>query len=165
MKKIIFLLVLTCNTICLFAQNDSSDNYVKRFVSIPAIKINIVPDSTVFTNQNLRKNEPFILMFFNPDCDHCQKEIKELMAYKEELKGIQILMVSPAPYPAIKDFYEAFGLSSMPDVRIGQDINYKLGSIYQLKTYPSTFVYDNRGILAKAFVGNIGIPALIDAVK
>ena len=153
------------STIGLFAQKDTSDNYVNNFLAIPAIKINIVPDSTIFTNENLKKNTPFILMFFNPDCEHCQKETKELLAYKEELKGIQILMVSTASYPGIKDFYETYGLSSMPNIGLGQDINAKLGSIYKLKTFPSTYVYDNRGILAKAFVGNIGIPAILDAVK
>ena len=164
-KKIIFLLLLTKSTIGLFAQKDTSDNYVNRFITIPAIKINILPDSTLFTNENLKKNSPFVLMFFNPDCEHCQKETKELLAYKEELKGISILMVSPASYREIKDFYREFGLSSMSNIKIGQDVNYKLGSIYKLKTYPSVFVYDNRGILAKAFVGNIGIPAILDAIK
>jgi hypothetical protein len=53
----------------------------------------------------------------------------------------------------------------MPNVKLGQDVNYKLGSIYKLRTYPSIFVYDNKGTLAKAFVGNIGIPAILDAVK
>jgi len=158
-------LLLAGSTIGLFAQKDTTDNYVNRFLAIPAIKINIVPDSTVYTNVNLKKNTPFILMFFNPDCDHCQKETKELLAYKEELKDVQILMVSTASYPGIKDFYEAYGLSSMPNIKLGQDVNSKLGSIYQLRTYPSIFVYDNKGILAKAFVGNIGVPAILDAVK
>ena len=165
MKRILFLVLLAGGTNGLFAQKDTSDNYVNRFLAIPAIKINIVPDSTVFTNENLKKNTPFILMFFNPDCEHCQKETKELMAYKEELKGIQILMVSASPYKEIKDFYETYGLSSMPNIKLGQDVNSKLGSIYKLRTFPSIFVYDNRGTLAKAFVGNIGVPAILDAVK
>lgn len=165
MKKIILLLLITGVSTGLFAQKDTSDNYVNNFINIPAIKINTLPDSSLFTNENLKAYSPFVLMFFNPDCEHCQKETKELLAYKEELKGIQILMVSPAPYQEIKDFYQAYKLSSMPNIKLGQDINYKLGSIYQLKTYPSVFVYDKRGILAKAFVGNIGIPAIIDAVK
>ncbi len=149
----------------LFAQKDTSDNYVKRFETIPAFKINIVPDSALYSNENLKKNAPFMLMFFSPDCEHCQRETKELLAYKEELKGIQILMVSIASYREIKDFYETFQLSSMPNARLGQDVNLKLGSIYKLRTYPSVFVYDNNGNLAKAFVGNIGVPAILDAVK
>ena len=104
-------------------------------------------------------------MFFSPECEHCQKETKELLAYKEELKGIQILMVSALPYKEIKDFYETYGLAAMPNIKLGQDLNIKLGLIYKVRTFPSMYVYDKRGTLAKAFVGNIGVPALLDALK
>jgi thioredoxin-related protein len=104
-------------------------------------------------------------MFFSPDCEHCQKETKELMAYKEELKNIQILMVSPSSYAAVKEFYQEYTLSDMPNIKLGQDVNYALGSIFQLRTFPSMFVYDHTGKLAKAFVGNIGVPSILDAVK
>jgi thiol-disulfide isomerase/thioredoxin len=113
----------------------------------------------------LKKNSPVVVLFFSPDCDHCQRETKELLAYKEELKNIQILMVSSAPYPEVREFYETYHLSSMKNIRVGEDVNFKLGSIFKIRTYPSLFVYDQNGILAKAFVGNIGIPAILDAVK
>lgn len=148
-----------------FAQKDTADNYVNRFMSIPSIKVHIVPDSTVFTNENIQKQRPFVIMFFSPDCDHCQQETKELLAYKEELKGIQILMVSIASYADIKEFYNSYNLASMRNVTVGQDAGLKLGSIYRVRSYPSLFVYDQKGTLAKAFVGNIGIPAILDAVK
>ena len=165
MKHLLFLLLFAAGASHVKAQRDTADNYVNSFVFIPAISVNTVPDSTVYTNDNLKKNSPFILMFFSPDCEHCQKEIKELMAYKQELKDVQILMVSSAPYSDIKNFYETFGLTSMPNVRLGQDLNLKLARIYQVRTYPSMYVYDNRGTLAKAFVGNIGVQTIIDAVK
>ena len=165
LKYLIILSLLAASTGRLFAQKDTSDNYVNKFVAIPAIKTNTVPDSAVFTNENIKKNIPFILMFFNPDCEHCQKETKELLAYKEELKGVQILMLSSSDYPAIKEFYKSYGLSAMPGVKMGQDVNFRMGSLYKLRTYPSIFVYDHRGTLAKAFVGNIGIPAILEAVK
>ena len=149
----------------LFAQKDTTDNYVNKFISIPTFKINIVPDSSLFTNENLKKNKPFILMFFSPDCDHCQMETKELIAYKTELKDIQILMVSGAGFREINDFYNDFRLSAIPNIKLGQDVNLKLASIYKIRTYPSIYVYDYRGTLAKAFVGNIGVPAILDAVQ
>ena len=104
-------------------------------------------------------------MFFSPDCEHCQKETKELLAYKEELKNIQILMISTSSYSMIKQFYQEYALSTMPNIKLGNDLNYALGSIYQLRTFPSMFIYDQSGKLAKAFVGNIGVPAILDAVK
>ncbi len=147
------------------AQQPPLPNSLSKFETIPAFNIYTVPDSIAFANKNLQKNRPLVIMFFSPDCDHCQKETKELLAYKEELKNIQILMVSPSSYGAVKQFYEEYTLSAMPNIKLGNDINYALGSIYQLKTFPSIFIYDQFGKLAKAFVGNIGVPAILDAVK
>jgi thiol-disulfide isomerase/thioredoxin len=164
--KLVIISIAFIN-IALFAtaQNDTQPNSLSKFETIPAFNIYTVPDSIAFTNKNLLKNKPLIILFFSPDCEHCQKETKELLAYKEELKNIQILMVSPSSYPLIKQFYQEYGLSAMPNIKLGNDVNYTLGSIYQLRTFPSMFIYDQSGKLAKAFVGNIGVPAILDAVK
>jgi thiol-disulfide isomerase/thioredoxin len=164
-KKISLLLAFIGTVIMVQAQKDSSGNNLSKFETIPSFNIYTVPDSIGFSNKNLLKNKPFVLMFFSPDCEHCQKETKELMAYKEELKNIQILMVSPSSYAAVKEFYQEYTLSDMPNIKLGQDVNYALGSIFQLRTFPSMFVYDHTGKLAKAFVGNIGVPSILDAVK
>ena len=165
MKKI-SLLVLFIGSIAMgIAQNDQTAVGLLKYQTIPSFNIYTVPDSTSFSNKNLKKNKSFIIMFFSPDCDHCQKEIKELKAYKNELKDIQILMASPSSYAAVKEFYKEYALSEMPNIKLGQDVNFTLGSIYQLRTFPSIFIYDNTGKLAKAFVGNIGVPAILDALK
>ena len=74
-------------------------------------------------------------------------------------------MASPSSYAMVKQFYDEYGLSAMPNIKMGQDVNFVLGSIFQLRTFPSIFVYDQQGKLAKAFVGNIGVPAILNAVK
>jgi hypothetical protein len=75
-----------------------------------------------------------------------------------------MLMVSHHPLQEIKDFYQEYGLSSMANIKVGQDVNFKLGSIYKIRTYPSIFVYDHKATLAKAFVG-ISVYRHLDAVK
>ena len=104
-------------------------------------------------------------MFFNPDCEHCQKETKELLAYKEELKDIQIVMTSALPYKLIKDFYTEYNIASMTNIKMGQDVNYTLGTKYHPTRYPAIYVYDAAGNLAKVFAGNAGVPAIIEATK
>jgi thiol-disulfide isomerase/thioredoxin len=163
LKNYTFLLVLSLFTTGLFAQNQN--DYVNKFVSLPNISVHTLPDSAIFSSKNLPKNTPFLLMFFSPDCDHCHQQTNELLAYKKELKGVKILLLSVAPYEEIKKFYKDFGLASMPNVKVGQDKNFKLGLTYKVTTYPSIFLYDRRAILAKAFVGNIGVPAILDALK
>ena len=165
MKKTVFFLLFVCSNLLSFAQQDVTASTLSNIQDLPEFKIFTTPDSTGFTNDQLKKGKPVLLMFFSPDCDHCQKETKELLAYKQELKGIQIVMASPASYSLIKAFYQDYNIASMPNVKMGQDLNYSLGSKYRLRTYPSLFVYDAAGKLAKAFVGNVGVPAILDAVK
>ena len=104
-------------------------------------------------------------MFFSPDCEHCQKETKELLAYKNDLKSIQIIMLSPSNYPTLKQFYNEYGIAAMPNIRMAQDINYAFGSLYQIRTFPSLYVYNDAGKLLKAFVGNVSVPDILAAVK
>ncbi|MEO6720690.1 MAG: TlpA disulfide reductase family protein [Ferruginibacter sp.] len=147
------------------AQTDTANDYVNKFLTIPAFRINTAPDSSFYGNEQLKKNAPFMIMFFSPDCDHCQKQTKELLAYKNELKNIQIIMVSALPYNDSKNFYNEYGLASMPNVKLGTDPSYKLRQIYRLQPMPAMYVYDKNGTLAKAFVGNISVPSILDAVK
>ena len=165
MKKLSILAAFITGAIMVQAQIDSSAKNLSKFEKIPSFNMYIVPDSTSFSNKNLKTNKSLVIMFFSPDCEHCQKETRELLAYKNELKNIQILMASPSSYGMVKQFYEEYNLASMPNIKLGNDVNYALGSIYQLRTFPSIFVYDRTGKLAKAFVGNIGVPAILEALK
>lgn len=165
MKPLVLLCAFAVMAISTWAQADPAAATLKNIQHVPTFKIFTAPDSTEYTSESIKQNKPFVLMFFSPDCDHCQKEAKELLAYREELKHLPILMVSPAPFKEIKTFYQDYNIASMTNITMGQDLNYALGLKYQPRIYPSIFVYDSRGILAKVFAGNIGVPAILDAVK
>ena len=165
MKKSFLFILCWCIFAVSHAQQDATAAALSNIQHVPAFKIFTAPDSTAFTNEELKKNKPVVVMFFNPDCEHCQKETKELLAYKEELKDIQIVMTSALPYKLIKDFYTEYNIASMTNIKMGQDVNYKLGTKYHPTRYPAIYVYDAAGNLAKVFAGNIGVPAIIEATK
>lgn len=163
--KLLLLAIFTCCLQNSQAQGDPAATVLQNIQQLPSFTITRVPDSTAFSSETLQKGKPVIIMFFNPDCDHCQKEAKELVAYKEELKGIQIVMLSPASYTQVKTFYEAYNIAAMPNITMGLDVNYVMGLRYRPTNYPSLFIYDAAGKLAKAFVGNVGVLKIIDALK
>lgn len=164
-KKLSLFVIAAVCTIAANAQKDDDAARLQKIQHLPAFQIHTVPDSTIFKSEELKKNEPVIIMFFSPDCDHCQKETKELLAYKEELKNLQIVMVSHLEYNAIKTFYYDYNIASMPNIKIGHDKDFALSLQYRPKTYPGIYIYNAKGELAKAFVGNVGVPAILDAIK
>lgn len=147
------------------AQNNLQVSNTAKFETIPSFNIHTIPDSSNYSNKNIKRNKPFILMFFSPDCEHCQHEVKELIANKSKFKNIPILLLSPANYAEIKTFYKEFGVAKMPNITVAHDDNYTMSRLYQLKTFPTMFIYDRAGKLTKTFVSNVAIPDILKAVK
>ena len=163
MKRISLLLAFISITIITTAQ--SQTDFDIKYQTIPSFNIHKIPDSSSYSNKNIQKNKPFIVMFFSPDCDHCQKELKELMVNKKQFKNIPILMLSPANYGEIKKFYKDFSVSKMPNITVAHDDNMTLSKLYQLRTFPTMFVYNRMGRLVKTFISNVSIPDILQAVK
>ena len=45
--------------------------------TIPSFKITL-SNNTIFNAADLQKDKPLVLIYFDPDCDHCQKLMTEL---------------------------------------------------------------------------------------
>lgn len=165
MKKLILLaLILTAAQIT-FAQEDTSFNFLKN-TSIPDFAIAKAPDSVTVTKKDVvKRGHPFLLIFFSPDCEHCQKETKEFLAYKNELKDIQVLMVTPMPYVHVKQFYTDYNIDSLPNFTMGQDWAYHLGEKLRPHFFPTMLLYDKIGNYITAFTGNVPVPTIIAAFK
>ncbi len=153
MRKLFFtLLVIACSqTVC--AQVDTSLLYL-RFPTVPPFKIIRLPDSTAFTKDSLVKKKATIIIAFSPDCEHCRRETTELIAHIDLFKKAQIIMTSPIEYGYIKQFYEEFKIADYPNIIMGRDPGFYLGTFFKVRSYPSIFLYDKKGNFVQSFGGS-----------
>ncbi len=82
-----------------FAQEENTVNQLPEYITketIPDFTIFTSPDSAAFTNHDLKKNMPLILMIFSPNCGHCQHETQLIEKHNDRFKDAQILMVNLA---------------------------------------------------------------------
>lgn len=165
MKKIlsfsIALLFLTTTR----AQNDASASAAKDFNKLPEFQVTSVPDSVVFSGSSLKKDKPVVIILFNPDCEHCQHETKELLAWRQEIKDLQMVMVTTAAFDKAKEFYNDYNIASLTNIQMGCDIKYKLALLFRASSYPAIYIYDSKGALAKAYIGGASVQAILDAAK
>ena len=83
---------------------DSSRTPYLMDKKLPFFKM-MLTDSSLFYKSNLKKNRATIIIFFSPDCEHCQMETKELTASIKLFKKAQIIMASPLDYIILKKSY------------------------------------------------------------
>jgi len=153
MKKTLCLLLLLISFSRINAQHADT---VK---GIPHYKL-LNKDSTWITQDNLKKGKPVMIIYFSPDCSHCQRLTyefqeefkKEAKAGSKTLSHVQIVMATFAELKAIQVFYKDFGLSKYPNITVGTEGHtYGLLNFYHVTTTPYIAIYSKTGQLVKVF--------------
>jgi thioredoxin-related protein len=164
MKRNLFFLVLfTSISFTAFSQADTSLLYL-RFPTVPPFSIITAPDSIKFTKDDLQKKKPVMIMIFNPDCEHCQHETRELIAHMDLFKNIQIIMTSPLEYYYIKKFYDDYKIADYPNIIMGRDPGYYFGTFFHIRYFPAIFLYDKKGNFVAQFDGSVPVEKIAAAL-
>ncbi|WP_448700857.1 TlpA family protein disulfide reductase [Mucilaginibacter sp. AW1-3] len=153
MKRILLLLTLVFGLTTLKAQNTAN------ITNIPPFKI-LSKDSAFITPANLKKGKPVMIVYFAPDCTHCQHFTEELKSEMdgEKKKGIntlrntQIVMVTFTAVLNMKLFYINYELAKYPNIMMGTEgTTYTVLRYYNVKNTPYIAVYGKNGKLVKGF--------------
>ncbi|RYY36214.1 MAG: redoxin domain-containing protein [Sphingobacteriaceae bacterium] len=133
---------------------------------IPPFKL-LTVEGKLFTEQDLKKHKPVMIIYFSPDCSHCTKFMEALKPKFNELKNVQIVMGTWIRVEALKPFCDTFGLAKYPNFTVGTEGNgrYMIQEYYQIKETPYIAVYDRTGKLVKAYDKAPKVAELMASIK
>lgn len=162
MKKIALVVLLLAGFYGAQAQKDMSYDTTAPYLHHPAMpefKL-LQADSSWFNSADLPKNKHVVIVYFNPDCGHCQQEAKTLIEHKDEVKNAAFVFVSYHNPKQIGDFVKDYKLGELSYVIAGRDTQYYIPAFFRIKFTPFVAVYDKKGNLQKTFEGGAEIDAL-----
>lgn len=171
MKRLFLLLVLATAVSCTNAQKPSADkkadtnNKQQVTEEIPAdapVKPRPIPsyrilttDSVWVTPANLQKGKPVVIIYFSPDCSHCQRMMYEMKPKFTQLQNVQFVMITWSlkwDIRAIKEFRRDYGLKDFKNFTIGTEGYTKnVQDYYEVHTTPYIAMYDSKGKWVKGF--------------
>lgn len=131
--------------------------------NIPAFSL-LLADGKNFTENNIPKAKYTILIYFSPDCGHCQHEATEMVKNIDSLKHTYIVWAGSRSVSELIAFSEKYGLNACPNMVCGQDQQYNIPSYYQVKYTPFVAVYDNRKQFVKSYEMGVEIPELLKLI-
>jgi len=164
-RSIIFILIVTLAGIAVYIFKDKFTRHDAVSQPIPptaGIVYNDRPDLALTGTDGSQLNAKAlsgksVLIFFQPDCDHCQREAEQIQQNLGAFKDYQLYFISDAALPQIAAFAQTYKLAGNPAIHFSQtsisDIMRTIGSV-QL---PSVYVYSNEGKLVKTFIGETPI--------
>lgn len=123
-------------------------------------------NNTYSTPADLSKNKPVMLIYFAPDCAHCQKLIYDMKPKMSAFKDIQVVMITFTDIRMVRVFDHDFGISNYPNFTIGTEgYGGAVQKYYQIRSTPYIAIYNKQGGLVQAFEKVPKVPELIEAVK
>jgi hypothetical protein len=134
---------------------------------MPAFKI-LLPDSTWFTREQvpLSKYDYTFIIYFSPDCGHCQHEATEIVKHMDSLKNAFFVFVAYKPLEDIQGFASYYKLDQFPNIRYGRDPQYFVPSFYRVTRTPFVVMYNKHGLLEKVFDPEVTeVPEASDLIK
>lgn len=123
--------------------------YRKDQSGIPPFKIRLV-DGKGYTYKDLKKGLPTLLIYFQPDCVHCQQFAAALEKRLPLISDRQIVLISFAHIKEVSVFDRQYHLSSHPDVKIGSEgYTFLVQKYYQIEHFPFVACFDKEGKLVR----------------
>lgn len=110
-----------------------------------------------------------MIIYFSPDCTHCQHLMYEMKPYMEKFENVQVVMVTfiqPSYLKLLKEFRRDYKLAEHPNFITGTEYpNYAVQRYYQVATTPYIAIYDHKGKLVKAFDKAPKMDELVATIK
>jgi len=132
----------------------------ERIEKLPAFSFTGL-DGSSFSHEQLSDGKPVLLIYFHPDCEHCQYEAGVIRDSLSQLAGAEVLFISSAPASELQEFGGAYDLSGHPGVHILHDAAGAFHTMFGSSTVPSVFIYNRNRALVKHFKGETKIEAIL----
>lgn len=110
--------------------------------------------------------KPLVLIYFSPDCEHCQKLMNELFPKLNQLKSASIVLATFKPVDEVADFERKYQTAKYSNMVVGTEGNtFFLRYYYKLMKTPFLALYDKNGNLVTAYREQPSVNDLITRLK
>jgi thiol-disulfide isomerase/thioredoxin len=116
--------------------------------------------NTSFNSSSIIKG-PVLIVWYHPDCEHCQYEISEILESKIAKSNCRILLISDADRNDINDFLSQFNISEKPGIITLLDTASVFNNVFGADIIPSNYIYDRELNLVKILHGEYKIETFL----
>lgn len=104
-----------------------------------------------------------ILIMFQPDCDHCQREAKQFSERIDAFAAYQLYFVSTATADELRKFSEEYGLNNRPNVHFGNTTSNQIIDNLGPIDAPSVYIYHDHKLI-KNFNGETDLSKILQSI-
>src|SRR5690349_18242126 len=142
-RRILFVSILICGFLWASAQNATT--------TLAPFNVTLINNKSLKAYE-LKKNEPVMLMYFSPECDHCKDLTTEIVKNVKSLGDKKLIMITYFPMAEVKKFANDLSLQKYPNIIVGTEgMTLVVQKHYNIRTFPFVVLYNKAGKMTKMF--------------
>lgn len=105
-----------------------------------------------------------ILVLFQPDCDHCQRQAASIEETLPQFGDYQMYFLSNASIPELQQFANTYKLNKARNVHFGTTAAEHIVDNFGSIPTPSLYIYSEDGKLLNEFIGETPIEKILSVL-
>ena len=152
MLTFLFNMLISCNS---FSQKPL----------LPNFKITKT-DGNIFTNQEVETGKPLLIVYFSPECDHCQVFMKSFFKRVDEFKETKVFFITYLPLDRLVKYESEFPVNKYKNIVAGTEgMSFVVRNFYEIKEMPFAILYDKKGKMIGKYEREIPLNVIINSIK
>jgi peroxiredoxin len=104
-----------------------------------------------------------ILILFQPDCDHCQREAEEIRKHIDAFKDYTLYFISADQLPVLEAFGKKYELLNYSNIHFASTSVESVLNNFGPISAPSLYIYSDQKLIQK-FNGEVSIEKILGAI-
>lgn len=132
---------------------------------LPAFKITQA-NGIVYTADQVEAGKPLLIVYFSPECDHCQVFMKSFFKSADEFKSTQVLFITYLPLDRLVKFESEYPVKKYKNIVAGTEgMSFEVRNFFEIKEMPFAVVYNKKGTLVGKYEREIPLDKIIPLLK
>jgi thioredoxin-related protein len=132
---------------------------------LPTFKLLQIDSTTQLNTDSIPEGKPFVLVYFSPDCEHCQNQLTDILKNISSFRETHFYLFTPFQFSLLKPFYRHYRLYNYPNITIGYDYTFYIPTHFKLTSTPSLLIYNRKKQLDQIYQGRQSASELLQAIK
>ncbi|MEI6950714.1 redoxin domain-containing protein [Paraflavisolibacter sp. H34] len=120
----------------------------------------------VFNASQLPMGKPIVVVYFSPDCDHCQVLMRDFFKRAEDFKKASVALITFQPAAMLQKFVDDYHVSRYPNIIAGTEgTSFFVRNYYNIQQMPFVALHDPNGNLLASWQREVPLKELVKRLQ
>lgn len=120
----------------------------------------------VFTAHELPVGKPVLIIYFSPDCDHCENMLKKFFKQPASFQKASVAFITYLEVNKVSKFVKDYNIASYSNMFTGTEgSTFFVRNYYKIMDMPFVALYTKNGDLVTSYEREVSLKALAEKLK